>query len=178
MTTQSPAYTTEEFVVNPLPEPTLIPRLFDINYKFANVPPFPLLRRRSQSDGAVHYQIDNTVLAELIPTTVTTVKDRNNDLLPFDYYISIKGFPDVETDKGSVTITISQDASGSWAGTTMSAKLYFRKLYPTIFGFDTIINKTTTSPPFAINPPISNNTDGTFEYTTTNSRVATINDFG
>jgi hypothetical protein len=178
MTTQSPAYTTEEFVLNPLPEPTLIPRLFDINYKFANVPPFPLLRRRSQSDGAVRYEIDNTVLAELIPTTVTTIKDRNNDLLPFDYYISIKGFPDIETDKGSVTITISQDPSGSWAGTTMSAKLYIRKLYPTIFGFDTIINKTTTSPAFTINPPISNNTDGIFDYTTTNSRVATIDDFG
>lgn len=157
--------------------PVITPQLFDINYKWANDPPFPFLRRISNSPGRIYYTSSNTNIADISAVEFGTIVDKNGDVLRYDNVIVIKGvraIDDLTWPIDSVTLTVFQEASGNYAAATMTSTLYIRKVYPTLSGFRAPTGKTFTSPPFLINPPITNNVDGAFVYNSSNTSVATI----
>jgi hypothetical protein len=154
--------------------PVLEPALFDLNFKYTSDPPLPLLRRRSQSDGAITYTSSNPNIARIVPVPPSTLVDRNGDTLYYDNVIEIVGVRDLTYIQDSTVITISQAASGIYAATSTSATYFFRRVQAALYNFPAQIVKDTLTSSFTITPPSSNNPSGAFTYTSSNNNVAEV----
>ena len=137
----------EPFVVN-----EVAPMLYNFTIDSRNIgsEPFTLTPPTSNNiDGAFTYTSSNKDVATIIGNTVTIV------------------------GVGTTNITAIQAATKNYTNGTIVA-LFVVKPIPLILTDFTIDSRNVGSEPFTLNPPISNNINSTFSYSSSNINVATI----
>jgi hypothetical protein len=135
------------FVVN-----AVAPMLYNFTIDSRNIgsEPFTLTPPTSNNiDGAFTYTSSNKDVATIIGNTVTIV------------------------GVGTTNITATQAATKSYTNGTIVALFVVNPIALTLTDF-TIDSRNVGSEPFTLNPPISNNINSTFSYSSSNINVATI----
>lgn len=103
----------------------------------------------SNSDGAFSYASNDTDIATISDGTTVVI-----------------------VSAGSVTLTLTQAASGNYLSATGSATLTVNPITPTLSDFDDIA-KQMGDIPFALTAPTSNS-DGSFSYESDDTNIATV----
>jgi hypothetical protein len=122
---------------------------FNIPVKTVGDAPFALTAPTTKSSGAISYVSSDTSVATIVGDTVTI-------LAP-----------------GTSTITATQESTPIYVSTTTTALLTVNKITTALTNF-AIPAKTFGDAAFAIVAPTTNNSDGAFTYTSSNTSVATV----
>jgi len=121
---------------------------FSIPTKTFGNSPFAISPPTSNSDGSFNYVSSDTSLATISGNTITIV------------------------GAGNVTIIAIQQATPSYTSGTITTSFQIAKATPAISVFS-ILTKTYGDEPFTITPPVSSS-DGSFNYVSSNTSVATV----
>jgi uncharacterized protein YjbI with pentapeptide repeats len=104
--------------------------------------PFILVPPTSNSDGAFTFTSNDTTIISIVGNTATII------------------------GAGTVTISVTQDPSGSFTRKTVSQAFTVNKISPNLRNF-TAITRSYASGSFNFTPPESDNTSGNYQYTVT-----------